>query len=221
MGFYALLELAMKTRFVAILLVGAAMPWAYAADSDAPLTPKAQFAADNRATALRYTSNKALCTDEASSSARLQCRRDAKAEYDKARAEARARLAIASPSAAAAVAVAPKAAAVCQDCGRVLSVAVTEKAGEGGPLGMIAGGLGGALLGRQVGGGTGKDLATIAGALGGAYAGKMIEEKVKTHTLWTVSAQFGDGSKRSYEFSQDPGYKVGDAVKKSGDTLTR
>ena len=101
----------MKTRLLAILLAGTAMPWAFAAEPDAPVTPKAQFAADNRATALRYTSDKALCTDEASSSARLQCRRDAKAEYDKARAEARARLAIASPSAAAAVAVAPKAAA--------------------------------------------------------------------------------------------------------------
>jgi hypothetical protein len=221
MGIYALLELAMKTRFVAILLACALVPWAHAADPDAPLTPKAQFAADNRAAALRYTSDKALCTDEAGSSARLQCRRDAKAEYDKALAEARARLAIASPSAAAAVAAPAKAAAVCQDCGRVLSVSVTEKAGEAGPLGLIAGSLGGALLGHQVGNGTGKDLATIAGALGGAYAGKMIEEKVKTHMLWTVGAQFGDGSKRSYEFSQDPGYKVGDAVKKSGDTLTR
>jgi outer membrane lipoprotein SlyB len=211
----------MKTRLLAVLFLFAAVSTAHAVDPDAPITPKAQFAVDNRAAALRYTSDKALCNDETGSSARLQCRRDAKAEYDKALAETHARLAAASPSAAAAVTQPAKAAVACPDCGRVLSVAVTEKAGEGGPLGMIAGGLGGALLGNRVGGGTGKDLATIAGALGGAYAGKMIEEKVKTHTLWTVSAQFGDGSKRSYEFSQDPGYKVGDAVKKSGDTLTR
>ncbi|MDH4482430.1 MAG: glycine zipper 2TM domain-containing protein [Rhodoferax sp.] len=211
----------MKTRFVATLLVGALVPWAYAADPDTPLAPKAQFAADNRSAALRYTNDKSLCRDEANSGARLQCRRDAKAEYDKASAEARARLASTSPGGAAAVTAPAKAAPLCQDCGRVLSVAVTEKAGEGSPLGMIAGGLGGALLGNQVGGGTGKDLATIAGALGGAYAGKMIEEKVRTQTVWTVSAHFGDGSQRNYEFSQDPGYKVGDAVKKTGDTLTR
>lgn len=211
----------MKTRLSAILFACLFAPLVYALEADAPLTPKAQFAADNRAAALRYANDKGLCSDEASSSARLQCRRDAKADYDKALAEAHTRLAAASPSAAAAVTAPAKTAVVCQDCGQVLSVAVTEKAGQGTPLGLIAGGLGGALLGNQVGGGTGKDLATIAGALGGAYAGKMIEEKVKTHTIWTVSAQFGDGSKRSYEFSQDPGYKVGDSVKKSGDTLTR
>ena len=211
----------MKIRLAAILFVCAFASWAHAAEGDAPVTAKAQFAADNRAAALRYTNDKTLCTDEASSSARLQCRRDAKVEYDKALAEAKARLAAASPSAAAAVATPPRTPVACPDCGTVLSVAVTEKAGEGGPLGMIAGGLGGALLGNQMGGGTGKDLATIAGAVGGAYVGKKIEEKAKTHTVWTVNAQFGDGSKRSYEFSQDPGYKVGDAVKKSGDTLTR
>lgn len=211
----------MKFRIAAILFACAFAPAVHAAEADAPLTPKAQFAADNRAAALRYTNDKALCKDEASSSARLQCRRDAKDEYDQALAEAKARLAAANPSAAAAVTTAPKAPVVCPDCGTVLSVSVTEKAGEGGPLGMIAGGLGGALLGNQMGGGSGKDLATIAGAVGGAYVGKKIEEKAKTHTVWTVNAQFGDGSKRSYEFSQDPGYKVGDAVKKSGDTLTR
>ena len=79
----------------------------------------------------------------------------------------------------------------------------------------------GALLGHQIGGGTGKDLATIAGAVGGAYAGKKIEERAKTHTVWTVSVQFEDGSKRSYEFAQEPGYRVGDAVKRSGDTISR
>jgi outer membrane lipoprotein SlyB len=107
------------------------------------------------------------------------------------------------------------------DCGKVIAVAVTEKAGEGGPLGLIAGGAAGALLGHQIGGGTGKDLATIAGAVGGAYAGKKIEERAKTHTVWNVSVQFEDGSKRSYEFAQEPGYRVGDAVKRSGDTISR
>lgn len=103
----------------------------------------------------------------------------------------------------------------------MVAVSVTEKAGQGGPLGMIAGGAAGAILGHQVGQGTGKDLATIAGAVGGAYAGKKIEEKVKKHTIWSVSVDYNDGSKSSYEFDKNPGYKVGDAVKRSGNTITR
>lgn len=196
----------------------------HAADAAAPLSPKAQLAADNKAASVRYESDKKLCADETSSVARLQCRRDAKAEYDKALTEAKARMAVASQANGTASTAAPAKAPpapLCMDCGKVIAVAVTEKAGEGGPLGMIAGGAAGALLGHQIGGGTGKDLATIAGAVGGAYAGKKIEERAKTHTVWSVSVQFEDGSKRSYEFAQEPGYRVGDAVKKSGETITR
>ena len=207
-----------------LVLVATLAGLAHAAEDATAPSPKAQLAADNKAAAARYESDKKLCADEASSVARLQCRRDAKAEYDKALTEAKARMAVASQANGTASPVAPAkapAAPVCLDCGKVIAVAVTEKAGEGGPLGMIAGGAAGALLGHQIGGGTGKDLATIAGAVGGAYAGKKIEERAKTHTLWNVSVQFEDGSKRSYEFAQEPGYRVGDAVKRSGDTISR
>ena len=47
-------------------------------------TPKAQYAADSASATQRYEGDKKLCNDESSSTARLQCRRDAKAEYDKA-----------------------------------------------------------------------------------------------------------------------------------------
>ena len=207
-----------------LVLAASLVGVAYAADNAPALSPKAQLAADNKAAAARYESDKKLCVDEASSTARLQCRRDAKAEYDKALTEAKARMAVASQANGTASTVAPAkapAAPVCLDCGKVIAVVVTEKAGEGGPLGMIAGGAAGALLGHQIGGGTGKDLATIAGAVGGAYAGKKIEERAKTHTVWNVSVQFEDGSKRSYEFAQEPGYRVGEAVKRSGDTISR
>ena len=208
-----------------LVLAASAAGLAHAADAAAPLSPKAQLAADNKAAAVRYESDKKLCVDEPSSAARLQCRRDAKAEYDKALLDAKAHMAVASQANGTATSTAAPAKAppapVCLDCGKVIAVAVTEKAGEGGPLGMIAGGAAGALLGHQLGGGTGKDLATIAGAVGGAYAGKKIEERAKTHTVWTVSVQFEDGSKRSYDFAQEPGYRVGDAVKRLGDTISR
>ena len=207
-----------------LVLAASVAGLAQAADVAAPLSPKAQLAADTKAASARYESDKKLCADEASSVARLQCRRDAKAEYDKALTDAKARMAVASQANGTAGTTAPAKAppaSVCLDCGKVTAVAVTEKAGEGGPLGMIAGGAAGALLGHQLGGGTGKDLATIAGAVGGAYAGKKIEERAKTHTVWTVSVQFEDGSKRSYDFAQEPGYRVGDAVKRAGDTISR
>ena len=187
--------------------------------ADAPLSPKAQLAADNKAAAKRYASDKTLCSEEADSAARLQCRRDAKTVYDKALADSRARMSAASKAALSATAAKP--APACPTCGKVVSVTSQEKSGEGGALGMIAGGAVGALLGNQVGQGTGKDLATIAGAAGGAYAGKKIEEKAKSRTVWTVAVEFQDGAKASYEFAQDPGYKAGDAVKKSGNSIAR
>jgi outer membrane lipoprotein SlyB len=146
----------------------------------------------------------------------LQCRRDAKAEYDKSLAAARVQM-----NAPKAVPAPVSAKAVCADCGKVIAIIQAEKASDSGPLGVIAGGAAGAILGHQVGGGTGKDLATIAGALGGAYAGKKIEGMVKTQTVWTVSVQYADGHKANFEFQQDPGMKIGDSVKNAGASIVR
>ncbi len=156
----------------------------------------------------RYEADKKLCADEASAEARLQCRRDAQAVYEKT-------LAAGKP--------APKSSqpAVCNDCGKVTAVKVVEKAGDSGPVGMIAGGVAGAVLGRQVGGGFGKDLATIAGAAGGAYAGKKIEEKMNTRKIWTVSVRYNNGTTAEFDYERDPGFKAGDAVRKSGNLLER
>lgn len=204
-----------------LVMAGAGL--ALAALAQSPLSPKAQFDADNKQALLRYEADKKLCNDETSSAARLQCRRDAKAEYDTALAQAKTRLTapalVAKPSAPAVPPVV--AAPPCAECGRVVAVSQTEKEGEGGAVGLLAGGAAGALLGRQLGSGMGKDLATIAGAVGGAYAGKKIEEKVKTHQLWTVAVQYPDNSRKSFDFEQDPGFKVGDAVKNAGASILR
>ncbi len=181
------------------------------------LSPKAQLAADTKAAAARYEDDKALCADETSVKARLQCRREAKAEYDAAIAAAKAR----TPQNGAPAMAAKAAAPVCADCGTVAAVAIKEEAGKGGPVGMIAGGVGGALLGRQIGGGTGKDIATIAGAAGGAYAGKKIEEKMTTRQVWTVTVDYPNNIKRSFQFDKDPGFKVGEPVRNSGNSIVR
>ncbi len=156
----------------------------------------------------QYEADKKLCVDEASAEARLQCRRDAKAIYDKAMA------ALAPPKPT----TLP---AVCTTCGTVTAVKVTEKPGESNALGMIAGGVAGAVLGNQVGGGTGKTLATVAGAAGGAYAGKKVQENMNASKVWTVSVRYNDGKTAEFNYKQDPGFKSGDAVRKSGDVLER
>lgn len=183
--------------------------------AETTMTPKARYAADSKQAAARYAADKKLCNDETSSSARLQCRRDAQAEYNKAISAAKARLGTvaAKPT--------PANQALCAGCGKVVAVNLHEKEGEGGALGIIAGGATGAILGHQVGGGMGKDLATIAGAVGGAYAGKKIEEKVKTSKVWAVSVRYDDGRTHSFEFAQDPDLKVGDTVRNSGNSIVR
>lgn len=169
-------------------------------------------AAPNTATqeaAARYAADKKLCAEETTSKLRMQCLRDAKAEYDQALANAKAAPATGSR------------AATCVDCGRVLDVKVVEKQGEAGPLGIIGGGAAGALLGRQVGKGTGKDLATIAGAAAGAYGGHIAEEKLRATRVWVVRVRLDGGEERSFEFAQDPGFQAGDAVRVSGNSIVQ
>jgi len=159
----------------------------------------------------RYEADKRLCADEASSEARIQCRRDALAVYDKALAGLRTTGVYATQAAA----------TDCATCGRVSAVSVAEKAGESNAVGMIAGGVAGAVLGHQVGGGFGKDLATVAGAAGGAYAGKKIQENMDAKKVWTVRVTYPDGRSAKFDFASDPGFKAGDAVKNSGNTIVR
>lgn len=162
----------------------------------------------HQAATARYEADQKLCAQEASAEARLQCRRDARAVYDKA-------LAALQPGQT------PGQAAVCATCGKVTAVRVTEKAGESNAAGLIAGGVAGAVLGHQVGGGLGKDLATIAGAAGGAYAGKKIQENMNTRKIWTVAVRYNDGSTAEFTYEKNPGFAVGDPVRKSGKVLVR
>jgi outer membrane lipoprotein SlyB len=108
---------------------------------------------------------------------------------------------------------------ICPDCGKVVSVDVHEKKGEGGALGIVGGGIAGALLGHQVGGGRGQDLATIAGAAGGAYAGNKIEQKMTSSKSWSVRVRMENGDERVFTFDKDPGFAAGDPVRLSGGSI--
>ncbi|MDD5030405.1 MAG: glycine zipper 2TM domain-containing protein [Rhodoferax sp.] len=158
----------------------------------------------------QFEADKKLCADEASPEARIQCRRDAQALYDKALVSLRSKGVYATQTA-------PD----CATCGKVTAVNLVEKAGESNAVGLIAGGVAGAVLGRQVGGGFGKDLATIAGAAGGAYAGKKVQENMNTKQVWQVSVKYPDGHSATFDFAGDPGLKAGDAVRNSDNTVVR
>jgi outer membrane lipoprotein SlyB len=214
------LQPALPLSVTLVLALLAAAPAAHAQTTTTGTTPAASYEAASKQAAERLKSDQDLCNGESTPRARMACKRDAKADYDKALADAKAlKASTASPTAKGAAAAAVTA---CADCGKVLAVREVNKQGEGSALGVIGGGVAGALLGHQVGGGRGKDLATIAGGVGGAFAGNEIEKRVRAQKVWVVDVQFAQGENATpYEFAQDPGFKAGDVVRKSGTSIAR
>lgn len=193
-----------------VLLLSANIGVALAANDDAAA---AGNDAAKKAAEQRYSEDRKICADESTAALRMQCLRDAKAEYSRALGAAAK-----TPEPAS---VTTRNAPLCTDCGRVTAVGVSEKAGDAGAVGIIAGGVAGALLGHQVGKGKGKDLATIAGAAGGAYAGHKIEGNMKKVKTWEVSVRFDNGDQRVYPFDHDPGMTIGDPVRAVGGSIVR
>ncbi|WP_334187818.1 glycine zipper 2TM domain-containing protein [Noviherbaspirillum sp.] len=110
---------------------------------------------------------------------------------------------------------------ICYNCGTVEAVNLVEVKGEGSYLGTIGGGVVGALLGSQVGGGSGRTVAQIAGAVGGAYAGNMIEGKVRDTTHYEIVVRLNNGATQMVPFAADPGYRIGEKVKVDAGVITR
>ena len=113
----------------------------------------------------------------------------------------------------------PMAQARCLDCGEVAAVTAIEQKGEGSWIGPVAGGVGGAILGKQMGKGSGNTIMTILGAAGGAYAGHKVEQKVRTITRWDVVVRMEDGSTRTVSAAEQPLWRVGDRVRVNNGTL--
>lgn len=97
--------------------------------------------------------------------------------------------------------VAPAAPAkpVCINCGTVTAVTAVQREGEGSGLGVVAGGVLGALVGNQIGGGSGKTAATVLGAVGGGWAGNTVEKKMKKETVYQIQLRMEDGRTRMIE----------------------
>lgn len=200
----------MKFRLVATCLLSLVLGVAHSALA---ANPKMSDDPVKTAAADRYAEDRKLCAEETNSGARMQCLRDARTEYDQALAAAKK---VAIPLSPPIQSTAP-----CNECGKVLGIRVVEKKGESSPLGMIAGGVAGALLGHQVGNGRGKDLATIAGAAGGAYAGHKIEQNARATKTWVVTVALDNAGQREFNFEQDPGFVAGDLVRMTQTGLVR
>ena len=128
----------------------------------------------------------------------------------------------AAGSAPAVAPIAPPAApraALCATCGTVEAINVIEVKGEGSYVGLIGGGIAGALLGSQIGKGTGKTVAEIAGAGGGALLGREAEKYLKKTKHFEVVVRLQGGGTSMVSYPTQPQWRVGDKVRVEGGAL--
>lgn len=110
--------------------------------------------------------------------------------------------------------------------GRVTSIeqvaASTTTTGSRPPniIGAVVGGVAGAVLGRQVGGGSGRDAATVLGGVAGAAIGSQVGRGDATTTstspsgyVYRISVQTDQGLLRQYEVNATGDLRVGDRVR--------
>lgn len=117
------------------------------------------------------------------------------------------------PAAAPVAQAAPPPAPVCANCGVVEAINVVEVKGDGSYLGMIGGGVAGAVLGNQVGSGSTKTIARVLGAAGGAYAGNEIEKRIKTSKHYEVTVRLNNGGAQMVSSPTPPTFAVGSRVR--------
>ncbi|HEY8069030.1 MAG TPA: glycine zipper 2TM domain-containing protein [Burkholderiales bacterium] len=109
----------------------------------------------------------------------------------------------------------------CASCGVVESVNAVQQKGQGGAVGMVGGGVAGALVGSQIGHGGGKTVAELAGAAGGAFLGNEIQKKVTTTTRYDVVVRLEGGGAQTVSYAAQPGFSVGSRVRVENGALVQ
>ncbi len=109
----------------------------------------------------------------------------------------------------------------CANCGVVESVNAVQQKGQGGMVGMVGGGVAGALVGSQIGHGGGKTVAELAGAAGGAFLGNEIQKKVTTTTHYDVVVRLDGGGTQTVSYAAQPGFGVGSRVRVENGALVQ
>ncbi len=120
----------------------------------------------------------------------------------------------------------PAASASYVEFGRVSSVDIVrteERGGRPSGAGAVIGGIAGAVVGNQIGGGSGRALATAAGAVGGAVVGNNVEGRNRNsvHETYRVSIQVDNGSVRAYDVPSPGDLRVGDRVRIQDGQISR
>jgi len=109
--------------------------------------------------------------------------------------------------------------------GRVTNVQLVQgqESGRTSGAGAVIGGIGGAVIGNQIGGGSGRDVARIAGIVGGAIAGNAIEKNSNSRVTeaYRVSVQTDNGTLRAYDLAGTTDLRAGDRVKIENGQLFR
>ena len=94
-----------------------------------------------------------------------------------------------------------------------------EVKGKGTGLGAVAGGVAGALVGHELGGGNARTLMGVVGAVGGAVAGNEVEKRARATKQWEVTVRLEDGSTRVVTLAQQPPLRAGEHVRLAGNVI--
>jgi len=104
-------------------------------------------------------------------------------------------------------------AAVCDSCGEVVAINERKVQGDGSGVGAVAGGVTGAVVGKQFGKGDGSTAMAVLGAVGGAMLGNKIEKDYKAATVYEVVVELNNGTTRTFKYKERPTWQRGDQVK--------
>ena len=107
--------------------------------------------------------------------------------------------------------------------GRVTRIETTSSREEVSGAGAAAGGVAGAVIGRQIASDRdGKAMGTFIGAVVGAFIGHQIEkDRADTKDVLRVTVALDGGGSRSFDYRDAGGLRVGDRVRIEGDKVFR
>lgn len=100
----------------------------------------------------------------------------------------------------------------------------TTHSNNSGVLGAIVGGVAGAALGNQIGGGSGRTAATVLGGVAGAVMGSQIARNQSGATTmpgYRVTVQTDHGNMRTYEVTSTGDLRIGDRVRVDNGVIYR
>ena len=104
-------------------------------------------------------------------------------------------------------------ASACPYCGVVESVNLVEMRGQGSGVGVVAGGIAGALTGNSMGQGNSRTAMNFLGGADGAYAGNEIEKNTHKTSSYCIRVRLENGLLRTLYQRNPPAVAAGDHVK--------